>query len=221
MYIIYQITNKVNGKKYVGLTNSSLKKRWYQHRYDASKSGSNFHFHRAIRKYDMSDWKLDTLCCCLSKADAEYLECHFIKEHDTYIGGYNMTEGGSAFGGLRGKFNGMYGKKRPKELLKRMNDASVAVTKGKSYEEIHGEAKADQLKQLRSANSKANRQLNPLNGNKNPNFDSTVYTFQHTGGQTFVGTQYDFQQTFGLRRGDISLLIHRKQKSAKGWKLVD
>lgn len=220
MYIIYQITNKVNGKKYVGLTNSSLKKRWYQHRYDATHSTSNIHFHRAIRKYDITDWNLDALCCCLTKVDAEYLERHFIKECDTYASGYNMTEGGNAFGGLRGKFNGMYGKKRPKELLKRMNEASVATTKGKSYEQIHGETRATELKQSRSTSMIAHRQLNPIGGKKNPNFDNTTYTFQHTSGQTFVGTQYDFHRTFELRRSDISLLIHRKQKSAKGWKVV-
>ena len=49
-----------------------------------------------------------------------------------------------------GKLNGMYGKKRPPELISKANAASVSITKGKTYEEIYGEELAKEMKQKRS-----------------------------------------------------------------------
>ena len=49
-----------------------------------------------------------------------------------------------------GKLNGMYGKKRPPELISKSNAASVSITKGKTYEEIYGEELAKEMKQKRS-----------------------------------------------------------------------
>lgn len=49
-----------------------------------------------------------------------------------------------------GKLNGMYGKKPPRELIVKAVAASVAKTKGKTYEEIYGEERAKEIKQARS-----------------------------------------------------------------------
>jgi hypothetical protein len=59
-----------------------------------------------------------------------------------------------------GKLNGIYGKKRPKELLQKWNAASVAKTKGKTYEEIHGVEKAAQLRKQKSESLK-NKKKSP------------------------------------------------------------
>lgn len=44
------------------------------------------------------------------------------------------------------------------------------VLSGKTYEEIHGEQRAAELKAQRSRDMKAYRQKNPVNGSKNPNY---------------------------------------------------
>ena len=49
-----------------------------------------------------------------------------------------------------GKLNGMFGKKRPLEIITKANAASVAKTKGKTYEEIYGPEKAAELRKKRS-----------------------------------------------------------------------
>lgn len=49
-----------------------------------------------------------------------------------------------------GKLNGMYGKKRPPELISKLVAASVNNSKGKTYEEIYGEERAKIIKQKRS-----------------------------------------------------------------------
>lgn len=61
--ILYEAYNKTNGKVYVGLTTKSLKHRKAQH-IRSSKSGSNSHFHKAIRKYgpDSFEWNVVMSC---------------------------------------------------------------------------------------------------------------------------------------------------------------
>ena len=44
---IYKITNKVNGKSYIGQTRNTVEFRWRQH----YKAKDNKYFHRAIQKY--------------------------------------------------------------------------------------------------------------------------------------------------------------------------
>ena len=53
-YIVYKITNKKNGKSYIGKTEYSLKHRWNRH-LSSARNGSKFRFHSAIRKYG-EDW---------------------------------------------------------------------------------------------------------------------------------------------------------------------
>lgn len=61
--IVYEATNKKNGKVYVGLTTQNLDVRKSQHLRSA-KSGSNIHFHKALRKYgeDAFEWSVVFLC---------------------------------------------------------------------------------------------------------------------------------------------------------------
>jgi group I intron endonuclease len=50
MYHIYQVTNNINGKVYVGFTTKSPSVRWKEHQEKAFR-GDNNHFSNAIRKY--------------------------------------------------------------------------------------------------------------------------------------------------------------------------
>lgn len=68
----------------------------------------------------------------------------------------NRTDGGEGGCGASegkahpGELNGMYGKKRPPELIAKATAASNATTKGRTYEEIYGEERAQGIKQARS-----------------------------------------------------------------------
>lgn len=97
-YYLYLHTNKVNGKKYVGITVQSPIKRWGKNgvRYlEKLKNGSFVHpkFARAIIKYgwdnfDHQVWELS------SEADMKYAEKYLIAYYDTVNNGYNITTGG-------------------------------------------------------------------------------------------------------------------------------
>jgi group I intron endonuclease len=92
---IYLIT-KNNTPVYVGFTSSSINSRWSKHKYDAE-NGSTTALHRAIRKYGVSDFSIETL---YESEDVNhtknYMEHHYIWLHQTYVGfgGYNLTYGG-------------------------------------------------------------------------------------------------------------------------------
>ena len=96
-YIVYKITNKNNGKSYIGKTEYSLEHRWHRH-LSSARNGSKFRFHSAIRKYGEDCWELSVIETYLTE-DENFInqkEIHFIKlfESDTKKG-YNATSGGT------------------------------------------------------------------------------------------------------------------------------
>lgn len=60
MGIIYKITNKINGKIYIGQTRMSLNKRWYYHLYNSNKK-NNCVFSKAINKYGKDAFDMEIL----------------------------------------------------------------------------------------------------------------------------------------------------------------
>jgi hypothetical protein len=65
-------------------------------------------------------------------------------------GGSNDSEETRSKKARPGILNGMYGKKRPPELIAKAVAASIAKTKNKTYEEIYGVDRAKKIKEARS-----------------------------------------------------------------------
>ena len=91
--VVYKVTNMINGKVYIGKTESDLKVRRAGH-YQSVKDGSETNFHRALRKGNRDDFKWEILNEYNTKYDMDTAEINYIKEYDTYKSGYNMTKGG-------------------------------------------------------------------------------------------------------------------------------
>lgn len=103
MFLIYCFTNKINGKKYIGITSRSLKERKNQHIREAYERDNyktyNSPFKRAIRKYGIENFEEVVLEDNLTKEQAIEKEIYYIKEYKTYYkylnsNGYNATIGG-------------------------------------------------------------------------------------------------------------------------------
>ena len=94
MYCVYIHTNKINNKKYIGLTSQEPHKRW---RNGKGYKGSTF-FHNAILKYGWDNFEHEVIQDGLSKEDAMKLEAELIMKYDTQNEdyGYNLESGGSA-----------------------------------------------------------------------------------------------------------------------------
>lgn len=148
---IYKITNKINGKIYVGLTIQGTGVRYLHHLYEA-RSGSTFPIHRAIRKYGESNFEVTTIVSIETQEELKNLEKFYIKElkANNRQFGYNMTEGGDGtFGRLhseetkekiRQKAIGRIIKEETKERLKerqalhKINDPLYYEKKWKAVE---------------------------------------------------------------------------------------
>jgi group I intron endonuclease len=95
--IIYKITNKVNGKIYIGQTTRSIKFRWKRH-VEAARYTSNSILHKAIRKYGEHSFEIELIEYADDKVSLNEKEIFWISHFnstDSSIG-YNITKGGAS-----------------------------------------------------------------------------------------------------------------------------
>ena len=89
-YCVYVHTNKVNGKKYFGITSQKPESRWENgYRY-------NSHFSRAIEKYGWEGFTHEVIISGLTKEEACRWEIALIAQYGTQDpnNGYNIQSGG-------------------------------------------------------------------------------------------------------------------------------
>lgn len=137
--IIYKITNKINGKIYVGQTIKTLKRRLQQHFANSKKS--NTYLCKAIRKHGKENFNIELLEECTSLKKLNKRESYWIKRLDSKnnIIGYNLTNGG----------DGTIGHTHTKNAKQKMSIAK----KGKTYEELYGKENAEYMRKQRSIES--------------------------------------------------------------------
>ena len=94
-YTVYMHINKINNKKYIGITKTSVNKRW-------GCNGTGYRdnkqsvFYRAIQKYGWDNFEHKILYENLSQDEACNIEVKLIKEYKTQNKnfGYNVQPGG-------------------------------------------------------------------------------------------------------------------------------
>lgn len=120
MAYIYQITNNINGKIYVGKTNSSIDKRFKEHCKDAFRERNEKRpLYAAMRKYGTENFSISLL---EETDNPEEREVYWIENLGSFKKGYNATMGGDG---------------------KRYLDYDLIVA---TYQELHSEKKvADKL----------------------------------------------------------------------------
>lgn len=94
-YVVYMHENRVNGKRYIGITSDEPRKRW------ANGKGyyRNKHFYDAIKKYGWDAFDHRILYDGLTKEEACKIEQNMIAKYRTQdkTKGYNLTNGGEHF----------------------------------------------------------------------------------------------------------------------------
>ena len=101
MFIIYLITNLVNGKVYVGQTRSLLRRRWATHKCDARR-GEPLYICRALRKYGEDSFTIRPIDFAETQEKADFLEETWIFLHASLTRGkgYNIRTGGHTSPGM-------------------------------------------------------------------------------------------------------------------------
>lgn len=89
-YYLYCHTNKINGKKYIGISKQLPSHRW--------QNGKGYKgcpkFEKAIKKYGWENFEHEILFKNLTKQEASDLEQQYIEQYDTVNNGYNVLQGG-------------------------------------------------------------------------------------------------------------------------------
>lgn len=124
---IYKITNKINGKLYIGETKEkNPQKRWKGHIYSIREGRGCPLLRSAFQKYGEENFTFEVILEC-RKSERFILEEQKIKELNTLVpNGYNAT-----FGGMGGGFRG---KKHSEETKAKMAKATADSYAALSYE---------------------------------------------------------------------------------------
>jgi len=95
-FIVYKITNIVNGKLYFGITKCSLNIRWNSHRHAALRKKKHTFLANAMFKYGVDNFKIELVKECGSEKEMYELEKILIQEFSTNNpkNGYNNSSGG-------------------------------------------------------------------------------------------------------------------------------
>lgn len=141
--VLYQATNKLNGKRYLGITQAGLGKRVGRHFRSARFYQKGSAIGAAIRKYGQKnlDWKVLAVC-----PDWEYAKNLEIAAIAKFKPEYNMTSGGDGAPGykhteehkaymssvLKGRQKHWAGRKHTPETIEKMRQSAlVARASGK------------------------------------------------------------------------------------------
>lgn len=129
IWIIYLITCLPTSKRYVGLTRKGLHHRWRKHKGQAFNKNSSTPLARAMRRYGVDAFSMETLSLTDTYKEACEAEIAAIRHYDTRIpNGLNLAKGGG--GGFptseatKRKISlKLTGKKRTPEQCKQMSEA--------------------------------------------------------------------------------------------------
>lgn len=92
MPYIYKITNKINGKIYVGMTYRTVQERWKEHLNDCKRRrNENRPLYNAINKYGAENFVIEVI---EETEKPEEREKYWIEELGSFKYGYNATLGG-------------------------------------------------------------------------------------------------------------------------------
>jgi group I intron endonuclease len=180
--LVYLLTNKINGKKYVGQTTQIIKRRIARHKDDAlhhPKYPINF----AIRKYGMENFECKILKDSLSFDQMDFYEKKFIKELKTRTpGGYNCESGGCKLKTHSEKSK----KKTSNTLKKKYKDGFVNPAWSRKY-----------------SDEEKNRMRERSLGEKNPNYGAKSFTKE---------TRKKLSKAMSLKTGEKNSFYGRKHR---------
>lgn len=148
--IVYRITNKLNGKCYIGQTVRPLKLRIYHHLYRKESLVS-----KAILKYGMENFDIEILEVLGDKAELDECEKFWIAEMGCIAPkGYNLTAGGE----------GVHGYKAPDTTRALQSELKKELYKDKSKHPRAGKPHTEETK--RTIADKKKGTTSPRKGHK-------------------------------------------------------
>lgn len=175
---IYKITNKVNGKIYIGQSIDIIQ-RWNYHK--SIPNGGCVKLYNAMRKYGIDNFifEIEEIC---SQNDLDDKEIYYINKYNSHSSmGYNLTDGGS--GGIGRKLN----KKQRRRLSRGKGGESIMQfsTTGEFIKEFYSISEAENALKIPHENI-----IKVLNGQ-----------YKSAGGYVFVKKSlYNSEESYACKR---------------------
>jgi len=193
--VIYCIENKLNNKKYVGITKGCMLSRFKTHKRIARYKENKQHLHKAMIQDGIDNFVVYQIDTANSKEELFEKEKHWIKTLDTKNSGYNETDGGE----------GTWGWKPSPEKQKLLNERQRELWKNNS--------------QLREDHSKRAKKIwNNLSEEeqikRRDRFNSLKIGNQHAKGKTWKLSKETKKKMSESRKGWIMPEEGRKKISA-------
>ena len=141
-YKVYVHINKINNKKYVGITKQKPQGRWGNNGFRYKKQQK---FYRAIQKYGWDNFEHIILYEHLTAEEAGEIEKQLIEKYDSYNNGYNADLGGNVTNHspetLEKMRQSMLGKKHTEETKQKISNSKeksrvYCIEKNKIYSSI-------------------------------------------------------------------------------------
>lgn len=143
---IYKVTNKVNGKVYIGQS-VDIGRRWRQH----MTAEDDIYFHKAIQKYGVENFEWEVIEKC-KKKDLDEREIYWIEYYDSFNKGYNCTKGGDGVSGGEDHPRWKGGPEHKKEYKKQYYEANKEQIKHQQKQRY--EINKEQIKEKAKERSK-------------------------------------------------------------------
>jgi group I intron endonuclease len=137
---VYKITNLVNKKVYIGITNNYLV-RWKYHKRNRVPTSKEYNkvLYSAFRKYGIENFKFELIQQNLSIEEGKKLEIKLIKELKTlsHEHGYNITKGGDHTGSEGAKNrNATLSEDQAKDIITRRENNELFSSVYKDYKHL-------------------------------------------------------------------------------------
>lgn len=137
---IYKITNLVNKKVYIGITNNYLV-RWKYHKRNRVPTSKEYNkvLYSAFRKYGIENFKFELIQQDLSVEEGKKMEIKLIKELKTlsHEQGYNVTKGGdhTEAEGAKNR-NATLSEEQAKDIITRRENKELFSSVYKDYKHL-------------------------------------------------------------------------------------
>lgn len=207
--LIYLITNRINGKQYVGQTTSTLEKRFQRHCWPST-AKSNMPISQAIQKYGKANFSIEILCTCSSQKELDLQEVRLSARLNTFSpNGYNLRVGtgpGSMSQETKNKISkSNKGRKVSVEARSNLSKAHLGIkhsedTKRKISNTLKGRVISDKCREISSkVLSKSYSLFSPL------------------GELTEITNLKQFCKSNSLHYAKMNEVANSKRTSYKGW----
>jgi group I intron endonuclease len=200
--VIYKITNKINGKAYVGQTVQKPERRWALH---CTKNVKISAIGTAIRKYGKENFDFEVLNVCSSIEEMNIKEQYYIELFSSMTpGGYNLVSGGN---------NKLYSEESKLKMRQaRKNQKISEETKNKLSKAITGLERSTETRIKMSESKK---------GDKHPLFGKTGFNSKRSmairclNDNRVFGSISEAAKFYNINNSNISRVL-KQNKPIKG-----